>query len=352
MKRAGNLFEKIVSFENLLLAARKAQRGKRFKNEVLAFNRRLEENLLRLRDALRCGDYAPGAYRTFEIYEPKRRLISAAPYRDRVVHHALCNVIEPLFDRRLLDSCYANRTGKGTHRALDHFVRCARQRTWCLRADVEKYFPTMDHEILKESIRRVIKCRSTLWLIDLIIDNSNPQEPVLHHFAGDDLLTPCERRRGLPIGNLSSQLWANVYLMQVDHAMAHRFGGARYLRYVDDFALFGDDRAALADAQAMLAQMLAARRQRLHPSKSGIEPVRAGVNFLGFRVLPDRIRLRPENLKRARRRFRQLQRDFAEGAIQFSQVIDSLRSWSNHAAFGDTYRLREAIFNDLEFSRS
>ena len=210
MKRFGNLYDQIVDFPNLIWAAEQAQRCKRFRDEVLAFNYNLEANLHRLRQELVEKTYRPGEYRTFVIFEPKRRFISAAPYRDRVVHHALCNAIEPIFNATFIDSCYANRLGKGTHKALDHFVKLARQYRYILRADIEKYFPSIDHMILKEKIRRKIKCPETLWLIELILDHSNEQEPTHLYFPGDDLLTPGERRHGLPIGNLTSQLWANV----------------------------------------------------------------------------------------------------------------------------------------------
>jgi retron-type reverse transcriptase len=352
MKRHGGLFAKVAAFETLLTAARRAQSCKRFRDDVLAFNYDLESNLHRLMSELREKTYRPGAYKTFLIYEPKRRFISAAPYRDRIVHHTLCAVIEPLFDKTFLDSCYANRLGGGTHKALDHFVQQARRHRFCLRADVEKYFPSMDHLVLKEKFRRKIKCPETLWLMDLILDNSNEQEPTLHYFAGDTLLTPLERRRGLPIGNLTSQFYANVYLSDLDHVLAARYGGRRYLRYVDDIALFSDDAEELAEARDNLNELLESARLRLHPIKTQITETRAGVNFLGFRVFPDHIRLRQENLRRARRRMRQLQSDYRNGVVSLDNVKQSLQGWNAHAAYGDTWRLRERVFSSLVFSRS
>ncbi len=351
MKRACGLYPQIVAFENLLLASRTAQRCKRFRNDVLAFNFNLETNLLTLQRELLSRSYTPGAYKTFEIFEPKRRLISAAPYRDRVVHHALCGVIEPLFNASFIDSCYANRKGKGTHKALDHFVSLAKRYRYCLRADIEKYFPSMDHLILKEIIRRKIKCRDTLWLVDLILDNSNEQEPVHQYFSGDDLLTPCVRRHGLPIGNLTSQLYANVYLNKTDHEIAARYGGRRYLRYVDDFALFSNDREELQEARDWLAHGLSEIRLRLHSVKTQITEARHGVSFLGFRIFPDRIRICQSNLRRARHRMRQLQCNYRYGRIDWLDVKNSLQSWNAHAAYGDTFRLRNTVFNSLVFSR-
>lgn len=175
MKRYGNLWPEVIEFDNLLQAARQAQKGKRFRDNVLAFNHQREAELLGLRDQLRDKTYEPGAYRTFEIYEPKRRLISAAPYRDRVVHHALCNVIVGRVEPSFIDDSYANRVGFGTHKALAQFTRFAHSSRYVLQCDIRKYFPSIDHEILKQVIRRKLKCADTLGLIERIIDGSNPQ---------------------------------------------------------------------------------------------------------------------------------------------------------------------------------
>lgn len=351
MKRIGNLYTQICAFENLLLAARKAQRCKRYKNDVLAFNYDLEPRLARLQKQLIIKTYQPGAYKTFVIYEPKRRLISAAPYADRVVHHALYNIIEPIFDACFIESSYANRRGKGTHKALEHFQRLSRRYRYCLRADIEQYFPSMDHAVLKERIRRKIKCHDTLWLADSILDNSNEQEPVGKYFMGDDLLTPCMRRHGLPIGNLTSQLWANVYLDGLDHLMAAQFGGRRYLRYVDDIAVFSDSREELTEARLMLAELTASIRLRLHPVKTAVTEMRHGVNFLGFRFFPDRIRVRQENLRRARSRLKTQAKAYGKGVITVADLHNSIQSWITHVSFGDTWRIRDKIFTHLVFAK-
>jgi retron-type reverse transcriptase len=163
MRRHGNLWPQVIAFDNLLVASRQAQKGKRFRANVLEFNYRLELELLRLQTELKSLSYRPGGYRTFRIRDPKPRMISAAPYRDRVVHHALCNVIVPLLDRTLIGDTYANRLGYGTHRALKRFTGWARQYRYCLQCDIQTYFPSIDHEILKGLIRRRIKCPETLW---------------------------------------------------------------------------------------------------------------------------------------------------------------------------------------------
>ena len=169
MKRYGNLYPQIVEFENIYLAARKAKKGKRFRDNVLEFNYNLETQLLRIQQELIDKTYEPGNYRTFHLRDIKTRLISAAPYRDRVVHHALCNIIVPIFERTFISDTYANREGYGTHKALKKFTHWARSTPYILQCDIRKYFPSIDHEILKQLIRRKIKCQNTLWLIDTII---------------------------------------------------------------------------------------------------------------------------------------------------------------------------------------
>lgn len=338
MKRYGNLWPDIIDFSNLLDAARKAQRGKRFRSNVLAFNYDLERNLLTLKTQLETKTYRPGCYRTFEIVEPKRRMISAAPYRDRVVHHALCNVIVPILESTFIHDSYANCWGFGSHQALRRFTDFARSSRYVLQCDIQKYFPSIDHEILKSLLRRKLKCNDTLWLIDTLIDGSNEQFPSVEHLPQDDLLAPLARRRGLPIGNLTSQFFANVYLNGFDHFVKETLKASKYLRYVDDFALFSDDWAFLIDARAAIEDYLSQLRLKIHPIKSQTFETQYGANFLGFRVLPDRIRVRSENLRRSRRRLKQLQINYATYRASLDDVIRSLQSWEatfNMATLGN-----------------
>jgi retron-type reverse transcriptase len=351
MKRYGNLWPQIIAFENLYAATKKAQRGKRFRPNVLKFNYNLELELAQLKQELTTKTYQPGEYRTFEIVEPKRRMISAAPYRDRVVHHALCAVIYPIFERTFIADSYANRIGFGTHKALKKFTQFAHSSRYVLLCDLKKYFPSIDHEILKTVIRRKIKCKETLWLIDLIIDQSNEQIPVIEYFPGDNLLTPLERKRGLPIGNLTSQSFANIYLNPFDHFIKEQLKVSKYVRYVDDFALFSNDPIFLADCRTALEEHLAQFRLKIHPIKSQLFETKQGGNFMGFRVFPHNIRVRSENLRRGRRRLRRLKQNSIQGKIDSSQVVRSLNSWFAHLAHGDTWHLRQQIFASLAWTR-
>ena len=351
MKRVGNLWSNIIDFDNLLFAARKAQKGKRFQENVLRFNYDLEAELFDIQDELMEKTYQPGEYKTFEIYEPKKRMISAAPYRDRVAHNALCNVIEPIFEKSFIYDSYANRKEKGTHKALDRFVKYFRSSQYVLKCDIVKYFPSIDHEILKNLLRRKIKCKDTLWLINLIIDNSNPQIPANEYFEGDDLFTPFERKKGLPIGNLTSQFFANVYLNQLDHFIKDKLGIKKYVRYVDDFAVFSDDKLFLKELRQKIELELEKYRLRIHPVKSQITHVTYGENFLGFRIFPNKIRVKSDNLRRARRRMKDLQDDYKNGLKGMDEIGQSIQSWVSHLNYGDTYRLRKDIFRNLVFSQ-
>jgi retron-type reverse transcriptase len=199
MKRTGNLWPRVVSWENLMEAARAAARGKRKRPDVARFLHELETNLCVLQRELEDGTYRPGGYRTFWINDPKPRLISAAPVRDRVVHHALTRVLEPVFEPRFTAHCFASRKGFGQHRALRLARDACRRYRYVLKCDIRKYFPSMDHAILKDLIARAIKCRKTLELAARIIDGSNEQEEAIEYFPGDTLFTPYERRRGMPL---------------------------------------------------------------------------------------------------------------------------------------------------------
>lgn len=348
--RADGLFERIATFEALCAAARRAVAGKRRKPVPAAFHANLETEVLRLERQLRDGTWRPGRYLEIEVTDPKRRLVSAAPFRDRVVHHAVHAVVAPLFERGFIHHSYANRVGKGTHRAVAHYERLRNRYRYVLRGDIFRYFPAIDHAILKADVRRRIACRRTLAVIDRIIDGSNAQEPVHLYYPGDDLFTPYERRRGLPIGNLTSQLFANVYLDRFDH-FATEVLRAPYLRYVDDFALFADGPRQLEAWRARAAAYLGRRRLSLHPAKTGVAPTAEPATFLGYVLAPGGRRRLPEpNVRRFRNRLRGLRDRWRAGTVSRAEVEQRVGAWVAHAAHADTWRLRRAIFRDGWFA--
>lgn len=343
MKRVGNLYSSITKFDNLLLAAKKAQRCKRFKPDILQFNYALEPELFQLQEELVNQTYCPGKYHTFKIIDPKPRFISAAPYRDRVVHHALCNIITPIFEKTFIPHSYANRRGFGTHKALRKFTHFCRSSTYVLQCDISKCFPSIDHEILKQLIHRKIKCPDTLKLIELIIDHSNPQELILDRFPGDNLLTPIDRRKGLPLGNLTSQLFSNIYLNPLDRFIKENLHTQKYLRYVDDFALFSNDFNFLKLARVEIIDFLCTLRLKLHPIKTQLSETKHGANFVGFRVLNDRTRVISKNIRRGRKRLIYLCKMTNQGKISIIKLHQSLSAWKGHLKHGDTYILRQQL---------
>jgi RNA-directed DNA polymerase len=344
-RRIGGLFPDIASFHALCEAAGRAARGKRGKPGVAGFLASLERNALRIEAALLDGTWQPGPYTEIEIKDPKPRLVSAAPFRDRVVHHALCAVVAPIFERGFIFDSYANRVGKGTHRAIARYEHFRDRHRHVLRCDIFRYFPSIDHDILEGCLRRRVACERTLWLMDQIIDGSNPQEPVHLYYPGDDLFTPSTRRRGLPIGNLTSQFFANVYLDGLDHFVKEVLRAPGYVRYVDDFALFHDDEVVLGHWRDRIARYLEGRRLSLHPAKTRIQAAAQPSEFLGF-VLGERgLRRLPEgNVRRFRNRLRSLRDGFRAGRVPKEEVMQRVQSWVAHASHANTWRLRHAIF--------
>lgn len=343
MKRHKNLFPQIISFENLLLAARNAAAGKGERYYVMEFFFDLEENLFHLQEKLVSQTYRPGSYQTFRIYKPKPRMISAAPFRDRVVHHALMNVIAPLLERSFIFDSYANRIGKGTHKAIRRYQDFLQHYSWALKCDVKKYFPSIDHEILKSLLRKRIADAQALWLIDAIIDGSNPQEEVLDYFPGDDLFTPVERRRGLPIGNLTSQFFANYYLDPLDHFIKETLRCRAYIRYVDDFVLFGNSKNQLWAWYAQISLFLEDYRLKLHPRRCQLYPTSSAYRFLGQVILTTHRRLAGENVRSFKKRLRKWQISPPDNLRQ------RVASWIGHAQQANARALLTSLKLDHRF---
>jgi retron-type reverse transcriptase len=349
MKTFKNLFGQVTSFENLYQAYRLARRGKRDRPAVADFEFNLEANLLRLQAELEAQTYQPGGYHNFYIYEPKRRLVSAAPFRDRVVHHALCRVIEPIWEARFIHHSYACRVGKGTLAALTQAQTWVRQYRYAFHGDIVKYFPSIDHQILQGLLTRRIADRRTIWLMDQIISSGagiQADEAPQTLFPGDDLFALL-RPRGLPIGNLTSQFWANVYLHQLDMFVKQELHCPAYLRYMDDMLLFSDEKAQLRAWKEAVGRFLGSfLRLSLHPRKSVIFPTHTGLDFCGFLLFPTHRRLRRSSVRRFVHRFRRQREAYRNGELSLEAMSMSVQCWIAHASHGDTWRLRRRLFRD------
>ncbi|MBI4705672.1 MAG: RNA-directed DNA polymerase [Deltaproteobacteria bacterium] len=334
-------FERWTSVRSLWAAARRAARGKRHRGSVARVLFDLEAVVLRLERSLRDGSWRPGRPRAHLVRDPKSRLIHAAPFEDRIVHQALCAYVGPLLDRHLVADSFACRTGLGTHAALRRAERWARGYRFFVHLDVCQMFPSVDHAILLALLARDIPCERTLEVCARILEAGAAElEPVRFHFPGDDLFSPLGRAVGLPIGNLTSQHFANRFLSPLDHRAKDRLRIRAYLRYMDDMLLFADEREPLAGWATELERAAERIRLRLHPWQ--VRPTRVGVTFLGFRILPDCTRVKRSSVARA---VRKLEHRLAEADPD--RFAASLRSVFAHWEHVDTYRLRTKVLREL-----
>jgi retron-type reverse transcriptase len=324
----GGLYQRIIAWENLVAAYEEARRGKRYTPEALAFSAHWEERLIELHEHLKWRSWQPGKPRVFTVKDPKWRDITAPPFADRIVHHALVRVVEPLFERRFIFDSYACRKGKGTHAAVhraQQFLRRAK-RNWgdgiyIVHVDVKSYFASIDHGVAEQAIARVIRDQDVLWLWRQIMAG--------YGFDGGV---------GLPVGALTSQLVANVVLDRVDHALKDDAGEPYYLRYMDDMVAICRDKAHARAVLERIADECAALKLRLNP-KSRYEPWQRGLDFCGYRIWPTHILPRKRNIRRWRRRLRNLRDDYAAGRCDLGaaqQTISSLIAYSRHASASRT----------------
>lgn len=316
-KKHRNLMGDIATTSNLYIAYQKAMQGKRYSEGHLAFKQHLAANIGLLRQALLAGAYQPSEPRVFWVHEPKLRQISALPFADRVVQHAICNVIEPIFDQVFLPNSYACRTGRGTHAAVVLAQATMREGyTWVLKMDFSKYFASVDRAVLHTEIRRKIRCAATLRLIESIVPTTG---------------------KGLPIGNLTSQLFANLYGHIWDRFIAHKLGIKRWIRYMDDTLIFAHSREALAVIQHGLGWFLE-QHLKMTFSKWSITPADKGVPWLGYRVWPTHKLLLRASIVRAKRKLARFEK---HGLTEQRQRF--LAAWTGHARWANSHNL----FNHL-----
>lgn len=349
MKTYKHLYSQLCSFENLHAAYLAAKRGKSRKAPVASFMRRREAELFALQNELLSKTYLPGVYHSFYIHDPKKRLISAAPFRDRVVHHALCNIIEPIYERKFVQESYANRIGKGTHKALDRAQMFARRYPYVLQCDVKQFFPSIDHAILYQILSCHLADENVLWLIERILHSGTgvlSEEYEMVWFEGDDLFA-VNRPRGLPIGNLTSQFWANVYLNELDQFVKRELKCIAYIRYVDDVLVFGEDKKKLHDWRGEIIKKLSEMRLTLHDGKAQVFPVGTGIPFLGFRIYPEYRRLKARRSLHFRRKLKNLVFQTQHDWTMFPKLSASIQGWVNHARFGDTWQLRKSVLGGI-----
>ena len=334
------MFDEICSMTNLILATKKATKGKKSRHGAARFWFHQEAELVKIQRELHDESYTFGPYREFEICDKGiKRKISAAPFRDRVVHHAMMNLLEPIFEKSFIKDTYANRKGKGVFAALKRAQFFARRYTHVLKLDIRKYFPTIDHEILKSMVAKKIPCPKTLRLINDVIDSSNPQERVEHTFHGDDLFTLSERRIGLPLGNLTSQYLGNLYLGLLDHYAKEMLRIKGYIRYVDDIVIFGHNKEYLNAALEKIRDFLPKLRLKLHPLKTKFFETLHGLEFLGHKVYPTHFRVTSKNIRHIRLNIHHAVQSYRHGSISLKEAKNRLFSSIGFLSVGSNFRV-------------
>jgi len=348
-KTYNNLFAQIYSFEALHAAYLRASKGKREKGGVQEFEFDLEGNLIALQNELIWGTYRVGKYHQFDVYEPQKRPIAALPFRDRVVQHAIVAVLDPLWERGFIADSYACRKNRGTHRGADRAQAMLRQvkrehgNVVVFKADIKKYFASITHATLKTLFRKRIACKKTLALLDHIIDSANT-------------LDGCVYGRGVPLGNLTSRLGANLYLHELDLFVKHALREPNYVRYMDDFVIIHHDKAHLQRVRILVEDFLDQHLRLKTNQKTQIFPlglVRGrALDFLGYRIWCTHRRLRKSSIKRIYHTLRRLRGQYADGKVSLERIGQSVQSWVAHAAHANAKALRESVLKKFVFIRS
>lgn len=308
---------KIADLHNLYLAFHKASRGKRLRAACRNFGARLDQELAQMRMELLEGAVPVGKYHFFTIYDPKERRICAADFRERVLHHALMNVCHPIFERVQIYDSYASRKGKGTHAALDRARHFARKYEWHYKMDVRKYFDSIPQGLLMEQLERLFKEKPLLDLFARILASYQGQAPGV----------------GLPIGNLTSQYFANHYLSRADHFAYEALGAKGYVRYMDDMVLWDSDKRHLMDKGRGLAAFIHDDLQ-LELKPPAVNRSGKGLGFLGYRVFGNKMELTQRSKYRFLRKLARCERNLSAGIWsqrEYSRHTSPLFAFARHA---------------------
>ncbi|MFA4960392.1 MAG: reverse transcriptase/maturase family protein [Candidatus Pacearchaeota archaeon] len=340
VKTYNNLYEKVCDYNNLVLAWKKARKGKTRKPYVLEFQENLINSLDDLQKELINETYSPRPLKTFILRDPKTRKISKAHFRDRIVHHAIINLLEPIYEKIFIYDCCANRKGKGTLFALKRFHLCFKKvsnngelsskklnnnfvKGYCLKADIRHYFMEINHEILLKILDEKIKDEKFINLIKKILVNGEINNGI-----------------GMPLGNLTSQFLANVYLNKLDYFAKHTLKAKYYIRYVDDFILFHKNKIQLEIWKIRINNFLKQDlKLELHQDKSKVKPLSKGIDFVGFRNFFYFKLLRKRNYKKIISKIKKYEKDW----ISHNQLMESFQGWNAHAKWANCYKIRKRV---------
>jgi len=347
MKTYKNLYPKLCSYKNIELAFRKASKGKSKKFYVIKFKKDVARNILLLKRELELETYRPSPLTKFTIRDPKTRLIRKSIFKDRIVHHAIVNILEPIFDPRFISDNFANRVNKGTISAIKRFDKFLRKvskngkkiknarygnmvKGYVLKADIKKFFDSINQKKLIEILSRKIKDPRLIWLIIKILKNFD------------------NKIKGMPLGNMTSQFFANLYLNDLDYFVKHRLKAKYYIRYVDDFIILHEDKKELQIYKNKIEKYLMNLGLELHPDKSKIFPLYKGVDFLGFKIFYHYKRIRKRNVISFKRKLEKLQKAYFSKDISRAKFIASVEGWFAYVIWGDAYNLRRSLTKKIK----
>lgn len=355
MHKIRGLYEKIYDFGNLYEAYIQARKGKRYRLEVMKFTNHLEENLIQIQNELMWKTYEVGRYREFFVNEPKKRLIMALPFMDRVVQWAIYQVLNPYFEKGFIADSFACRVGKGTHRAVDRlqywlrYMHRRHEQFFALKLDVSKYFYRVDHNVLMGILRRRVGDEDLLWLLEVIVRCEHTKFGIPlgdHQFDADRI-----GGVGMPIGNLTSQMFANLYLNELDQYAKQTLHAKRYIRYMDDVVVLHEDKKYLWALKEQIDEFITSQLNLKLNNKTMVRKASQGVEFVGFRVWPTHKKLRKKSALKMKRRLRYLQRAFGRGAVDLQEVNSSVQSYLGILKHCNSYNLREKLFGNLVWTR-
>ncbi len=323
------------------MALKKARKHKTLKPCVLEFEENVTENLDLLRIELLFYSYKPRPLKTFILRDPKTRKISKSDFRDRVIHHAVCNIIEPFFEKMFIHDSYANRIGKGTLKAIQRFEYFRRKlsqnnthKVFILKSDIRHYFDEVDHSILLKIVSKRIYDPGVLWLIRRVLSNYSTSEG-----------------KGMPLGNLTSQFFANVYLNELDQFVKHKLKAKQYIRYVDDFVILHNSEEQLTDWRGKIAEFLREKLLlNLHPEKTRIVLSNQGIDFLGLKIFLHHKIMKKRNVRLFKRKLKLICEKYDNSEVMYDEVYDFLEGWIAYAKNADTYNVRKKVLTEFEMN--
>lgn len=331
-----DLFNQVCAYKNLKLAFKKARKRKTTKPYVLEYEKDLENNLLILQKKLLSKTYKPKPLQTFLIRDPKTRKISKSEFQDRIVHHAIHNIIQPIFENQFIFDSYANRMGKGTLKAIQRYDKFKlkvsknhKKTCYVLKSDIHHYFENVHHEILINILKKRIKDEKLICLIKQILNNFS-------------------KNKGMPLGNLTSQFFANVYLNELDQFTKHKLKTKYYIRYVDDFVILNQNKEILEQYKKEIEKFLKEKlKLKLHPEKTKIINYKQGITFLGIRIFQKHKLLKKSNLRKFRIKF-QILEDKYKTNKNYNKLYDTLEGWLAYSKIANTYKIRKNITRYFE----